>query len=317
MRDHCIFVASFALLLLQVASQTSNVTCVPSYQWSFNSNNQTPCLIAAFLESICEGPVEITTIPDNTHYAGPRSVSEATPCRCSTVTYSLISACGACQNRRFISWTEWATNCSQVEVAQFLNPIPPQVVVPPWAYLNVTKTNNIFNPILANQSLSQPTTSAVSTSSASSASSATSASTTFIPATVPTSPPPPESHKKSNAGAIAGGVVGGLAVMVAAGLGLLFYRHRRNRSLEESERFASSFSTSPPPMQNHGSRRMGASPLSITPFPFKEPFAKELSEAETIPGSPVMSAIHTTFDTPSVATPAVQILHRYTGSTEL
>ncbi|KAJ7444912.1 hypothetical protein FB451DRAFT_74078 [Mycena latifolia] len=149
MRERGTFLASFALLLLQVASQTSNVTtCTPLYQWSLNSKNQTPCLVAAFLESVCEGPVNVDTIPENNHYTGP-ILSGATLCRCSTVTYSLISACGACQGRKFISWTEWATNCSQVEVGQFLQTIPSQVVVPPWAYLDVTKTDNIFNPILA------------------------------------------------------------------------------------------------------------------------------------------------------------------------
>jgi hypothetical protein len=49
----------------------------------------------------------------------------------------------------------------------------------------------------------------------------------------------------------------------------------------------------------------------------KEPFPKDMSDAGTYPGSPVTSAVHTTFDTPSVSTPAAQILHRYTGSAEI
>ncbi|KAJ7087849.1 hypothetical protein C8R44DRAFT_29178 [Mycena epipterygia] len=311
MRDRAIFLASFALSLLQVASQTSNVTtCAPLYQWSINSQNQTPCLVAAFLESVCEGPVEVNTIPDSTHYTGP-FLDDATLCRCSTVTYSLISACGACQNRTFISWTDWAANCSHVEVGQFLQTIPPPVVVPLWAYLNVTATDNIFNPILAqaNQSLSSASSSEPLVSSTSSTAT-TLSSTTPVP--LP-SAPVPVSHNKSNAGAIAGGVVGGLVALVAVGLAVLFCLRRRNPSFKESEHAPSSFSTSPLPMQQHGSSRSGSGPLSISPFLY----VKDTSETETFPGSPATSAVHTTFDAPSITTPAVQILHRYTGSAEL
>ncbi|KAJ7510061.1 hypothetical protein B0H11DRAFT_1173784 [Mycena galericulata] len=138
LRDPVMIPAVFALLLLsQVAAQTSNVTtCIPSYDWSLNSNDQTPCLVAAILENICDGPVEVNTIPPHNHYI----LTDANLCQCNTVTYSLISACGGCQNRTFISWTDWATNCTQVEpVGQFLQTIPPDVAVPSWAYLNVTK----------------------------------------------------------------------------------------------------------------------------------------------------------------------------------
>ncbi|KAJ6525642.1 hypothetical protein B0H19DRAFT_585578 [Mycena capillaripes] len=146
MRGHVIFLASSALLVARVASQTSNVTtCAPLYQWSINSKNQSPCLVAAFLESVCEGrPVEVDTIPEGNHYTGPPS-ADATLCRCSTVTYSLISACGGCQNRTFVNWTDWAASCPQVEVAHFLQTVPEDIVVPPWAYLDVTKVSHLEN----------------------------------------------------------------------------------------------------------------------------------------------------------------------------
>ncbi|KAJ7120501.1 hypothetical protein C8R43DRAFT_83195 [Mycena crocata] len=330
MRGYGTFLVSFAALLLQVASQTSNVTaCIPLYQWTVNSKQQTPCLVAAYLESTCQGrkslafrmscsdrtisAVGVNAIPEQTHYEGPSALN-ATLCSCSTVTYSLISACGACQGRRFGNWTEWASNCPQVEVAQFLQAIPAEVVVPSWAYLNVTETDNNFNPIRANQTNSDSTTSSSSVSP-------TSSVTATFSSTASVTPPPspePASSKKSNAGAIAGGVVAGLVVLVGGGLAMLFWLRRRNRRLEESGHIPSSFSTSPPPnMQEHGSPRTAASPLSITPFPY-EPFMKDPSETETYPGSPMTSAVHTTYDSaPSVSAPAVQILHRYTGSAEL
>lgn len=42
----------------------------------------------------------IDPLPANTHYIGPW-VADANPCECNTVTYSMISACGVCQNRTY------------------------------------------------------------------------------------------------------------------------------------------------------------------------------------------------------------------------
>ncbi len=54
----------------------------------------------------------VDAVPGGFHYLGP-TVAEADECRCSSVTYSLISACGGCQGRNFVNWTTWSTNCSQ------------------------------------------------------------------------------------------------------------------------------------------------------------------------------------------------------------
>ncbi|KAJ7343295.1 hypothetical protein DFH08DRAFT_222512 [Mycena albidolilacea] len=312
MKGHGISLASGALLVVRVASQTgtSNVTtCTPLYQWSINNKNQTPCLVAAFLESVCQGLAEVNSIPVGTHYIGP-SPANATPCQCSTVTYSLVSACGGCQERTFLSWTDWAANCREVEVGRFLEAVPTQVIVPSWAYLDVTKTNNTFNPILANQSLS-------TSGSSSSASISSSTSSTAPPSTssvsLPSSPTTPQ-KSKSNAGPIAGGVVGGLVVAVAAGLAILFYLRRRNRT-HEDRHLPGAFSTSGPSM---GSRTTASLP-HITPYNYGMfPKETDISEAgDTFPGSPVTSAGHTTYDTRSVSTPAIEVLHRYTGSGEI
>ncbi|KAJ6497045.1 hypothetical protein C8R47DRAFT_1113632 [Mycena vitilis] len=306
MSGHGTFLAFSALLITLVASQSSNVTtCIPLYQWSINTKDQTPCLIGAFLESVCEGPVQVDTIPQGTHYIGPPTAN-ATLCRCSTVTYSLISACAGCQDRRFISWTDWSVNCPQVEVGQFLQTVPANLVVPSWAYLDVTKTNNTFDPVLAaNQS----------SASASISSTSSSPTTSSIPSVSPPSTPVLASHK-SNAGAIAGGTIGGIAAAALAGLAVLFWLRRRNRSLDQSGHSPSDFSTSPPPMHEYESGRTAASPMSISPFPY-ESFPKDMSESGTFPGSPDTSVVRTTYDTPSVASPAIQIVHRYTGSAEI
>ena len=53
----------------------------------------------------------VDAIPVGNHYLGP-TPSTATPCECSSVTYSLLSACGGCQNRTFIDWLTWSENCA-------------------------------------------------------------------------------------------------------------------------------------------------------------------------------------------------------------
>ncbi|KAJ7632801.1 hypothetical protein FB45DRAFT_913538 [Roridomyces roridus] len=312
MRDHGTILAGFALILLQVAAQSSNVTtCTPLYAWTLNANNQTPCLVAAFLESVCEGPVEVNTIPTGNHYLGP-TLADADLCRCSTVTYSLISACAVCQNRTFLSWTDWSHNCSQVEVAQYLQQIPAQLDVPSWAYLDVTKTKNIFNPILANESLSNPPQS--TSAPVPSTTTTTLLSTAISTVTLPSATSPAAAHKKSNAGAIAGGVVGGLVGLVAFALAVLFCLRRRKTVTQESLYNPSSYSTSPPPIREFGGRGATTSPQSISPFPYGH-FSKP-SDGEVSVSAPT-SAVHTTFDSASVAAPAVRVIHRFSGSAEV
>ena len=52
-----------------------------------------------------------------THYIGP-TAADANACNCNTVRYSMVSACGLCQNATIISWTSWATNCTSVYISQ-------------------------------------------------------------------------------------------------------------------------------------------------------------------------------------------------------
>jgi len=87
-----------------------------------NSLGQDPCVVASYLESVCWGggtqfsflvclslgmtssgtDFTVSALPPDTHYAAP-TVAEANSCECSTVTYSLISACVDCQNATFLT----------------------------------------------------------------------------------------------------------------------------------------------------------------------------------------------------------------------
>lgn len=53
----------------------------------------------------------VNAIPPDTHYIGP-SVADADGCHCSSVTYSVVSACAGCQQRSYLNWTTWSYNCT-------------------------------------------------------------------------------------------------------------------------------------------------------------------------------------------------------------
>ncbi|KDR71524.1 hypothetical protein GALMADRAFT_229495 [Galerina marginata CBS 339.88] len=187
------------LCLVAGHGAAQNATCQSGFAWSFNSLNQSPCDIAAFLASVCiNQPFILQPLQPGFEYFGPPA-GLGNPCRCSTVYYSLLSACSVCQLASFIRWTDYETNCSTV-FSQVFNPsIPPYTKVPHYAYLDVT-AGDTFNVTLAQAAGGTESTSLPSPTSPTSPTSATS------------------SGKKSNSGAIAGGVVGGiLGLLVIAG----------------------------------------------------------------------------------------------------
>ncbi|KAK0197014.1 hypothetical protein F5146DRAFT_24758 [Armillaria mellea] len=128
------------------SSAVSNVTCLPSYSWAENGCDQTPCEVAAYLISQCtDEPFTLDPLPADTHYAGPTSPQDSNECECSSVVYSLVSACAGCQNRNWQNWDVWRTNCSNIYYSVFPKNIPIQTTVPVWAYMDYTDID-AFNP---------------------------------------------------------------------------------------------------------------------------------------------------------------------------
>ncbi|KAJ3851624.1 hypothetical protein EV368DRAFT_42726 [Lentinula lateritia] len=200
---------------------------------SYNSLSQDPCTAATYLGAVCNNGLQVPALPASNHYTGP-SPGQATTCECSTLTYMLISACGACQNRTWISWQIWSQNCPIIERAyRFPVPLPTTTDVPSWAFMNIST---------AHATLSQPTSTS-DTASSSSASSQTSpffistsisTSTSVLSSTTTVSPTSSLSSASPNhAGAIAGGVVGGLTLLVALALVFLWFCVRRKRNAAE------------------------------------------------------------------------------------
>ncbi|SJL00491.1 uncharacterized protein ARMOST_03804 [Armillaria ostoyae] len=231
---------SFSTLLftlfipLIVLGQTNfTATCTLSdFHWTFNTVSKSPCDVASSLLAVCnDGSYTLQSLPDMTHYLGP-SVDAANPCQCSTVSYSLISACGACQNRTFAQWSQWRVNCASVDIGGFPEPIPNGTHVPGWAYLDV-KTKDTFDINQAKQDANatestfvpQPTSTTVS-------------STTSTPSASPTQ----ESHSNHGnvvGGSVAGGVFGLMAVVGLIGIWTYRRRERRVGSHDEEKLAAS------------------------------------------------------------------------------
>ncbi|KAF8077809.1 hypothetical protein FPV67DRAFT_1684714 [Lyophyllum atratum] len=224
-------IVALAVWLLPLATgQTTDATCLPFYAWTNNSRKQSPCQVAATLLAAC-GSFEVNTVchgtaynvaalPVESHYTGP-SLAAANACQCSTVVYSLMSACGACQGRKY---------------ENFPKSIPPDTFVPGWAYMDV-KANGIFNETAAKLSANStaestalpiPTSTSISfrTTISSTASKEASPASTSSTAGKTTS-----STAEDNAviGAIVGGTVG-FAIII----GFIHWFLTRRRRIAES-----------------------------------------------------------------------------------
>jgi len=212
-----LIVLSILALAGASAAQSTNATCSPSFDWSFNSLGQSPCLVAAYLGGVCDDGV--FTVPalanDLSIYEGP-TVAQANQCGCSSVFYSLLSACAECQSaQNVLRWSAFNKNCTEVYPQLFVGNIPSKTAVPHWAYQNVTVGDG-FNVTLAQMQLNAPESTANPKATGT---------------TLPSGLTGASSPKKSNAGAIAGGVVGGVVLLSLVCLtAFWFLRQRRKRA---------------------------------------------------------------------------------------
>ncbi|KAF8576242.1 hypothetical protein K439DRAFT_1664696 [Ramaria rubella] len=232
----------------QVAAQvTANVTCTKD-PWTANAQGVSPCLVAATLEGACNnGVFNISSLPPGDAYNGPLA-GQSNICFCSTVTYSMVSACAACQGGEWNPWASWIENCvpSEISIAAFPAILPPGFV-PSWAFIDpteegtwnataalVNQTNRMDIFSFYTSSHASPSAEAAASPPASLSSSSLPTLTLGSPSLSPTTGSNNTSKSSSHAGAIAGGVVGGVVGLAAIALGafLLFRRHRRVHKLE-------------------------------------------------------------------------------------
>lgn len=119
--------------------------CRSTWEWSFNSLGQSACMVAAFMMSTCNaGSFTVDPLPQGHSYPGPGGTDDSNLCKCSTVGYSLLSACAGCQGEHWISWSEYVTNCTTTLPPSFPNPIPSGTLVPRASGLSSTSQKRTF-----------------------------------------------------------------------------------------------------------------------------------------------------------------------------
>ncbi|KAF8332464.1 hypothetical protein F5887DRAFT_47094 [Amanita rubescens] len=176
-----------------LAQDSSNVpNCTDNqYNWTYNSLDQSPCYVAVALISMVNAG-QTYTLPSVTFLGQIYGLEPGsnTLYFCNTVWYSLLSACALCQDGSWFTWPVYSQNCSQTYLMEYPGPIPSNTSVPTWAFLNVTATNDNFDPAKASSLAVAPSpTSSASTSSAATSSTSTSSTSTS------TSHPTPNTSK--------------------------------------------------------------------------------------------------------------------------
>ncbi|KAF8520977.1 hypothetical protein JB92DRAFT_1860377 [Gautieria morchelliformis] len=186
------------------AVATTTATCTAE-QWTFNQDQQSPCFVASSLLAACNGGTWLVpAIDSNTMYQGPASGAESNGCQCSTIVYSVISACAACQGAAVNTWSNWSSKCTRGDIhnSSFPLTMPPGLTVPTWAHLDVTAGNSWDINAAMNNHASNLPSNLTSTNSS--------------------------SQHSANVYAIAGCILGGFVGLVLLGLiAVLLYRKRK------------------------------------------------------------------------------------------
>ncbi|KAL5637222.1 hypothetical protein ACGC1H_001013 [Rhizoctonia solani] len=205
------------------ADPWTNVTCTnPNLAWSFNSLQQSPCLVASYLGSVCRAD-NTWRVPQLSGGSIYYVSGSSTKCICTSVVWSLLAACSLCQGLDSSRWTVYANDCTIADTSPpgiYPAAIPSGVAVPDWAYYDFV-TAGVFNQVIASQQTGPESTAppGASSTAASTASTATSTSTAA---------PVNNSSGGSNTGAIVGGVVGGvLGIALVALIGFIVVRKNK------------------------------------------------------------------------------------------
>ncbi|KAH9973135.1 hypothetical protein BGW80DRAFT_286847 [Lactifluus volemus] len=220
-----------SLFSAQVLAQVYYPDCTQSgYGWTFNSIGQSPCGVAAFLFSTCNGgSFALQPLPQGYMYTGPTSHNAT--CGCSTVLYSVLAACGACQGDTWYIWNDFSTNCTsgKVSASSFPNPVPAGIRVPHWALIDVT-IEGTWDPTQSYNAGGLPEAppgAIIDRGTWISTSSVVPSSTVTVSTSSSTSSASSSTGGSSKVGVIAGGVAGGLVAVSAAALILFFLWRRR------------------------------------------------------------------------------------------
>ncbi|CUA77180.1 hypothetical protein RSOLAG22IIIB_06554 [Rhizoctonia solani] len=270
------------------ADPWTNVTCTnQNLAWSFNSLQQSPCLVASYLGSVCR-PDNTWRVPQLTGGSTYYVSGSSTRCICTSVVWSLLAACSLCQGLDSSRWTVYANDCTTADTSPpgiFPVTIPAGVAVPDWAYYDYV-TAGVFNQVIASQqsgpeSTAPPGASSTAAATASTASTATSSSTAL---------PVSNGSGGSNTGAIAGGVIGGvLGIALVALIAFIVVRKNKQSKPGPHELPATPTELTQPATQydggytTYGQYQPVAQPPNVTPTPHTYYKPYDPSDPSTFP----------------------------------
>ncbi|KAI9456411.1 hypothetical protein F5148DRAFT_370373 [Russula earlei] len=227
MRRSCWIV--FLPVLPQLAFAYTYPNCLGGWEWSYNTLGQNPCAVFAYLAGQGDN-LGILPLASGTEYNYPSADGANLTAQCNTVSYSLISACGACQGCSYMTWSQWTLGCPAIPPdGTYPLPISNGTRVPYWAHLLVMKADT-WNATLAKSAGDSPevTPTPVSSFQPSSTSS-------VISQSLPSSSSSNQDKPHANHGHIAGAIVGGVISSVLL-IAMIFWYFRRRLRLTQSSR---------------------------------------------------------------------------------
>ncbi|KAH9973122.1 hypothetical protein BGW80DRAFT_1560727 [Lactifluus volemus] len=216
------------------------------------------CSLFIIMSTCNGGTYDIQALPQGSSYYANPVAGANNACKCSGVVYSLLSACDACQGDLWITWDNYAINCTTDHPVSYY-PVPGGTRVPNWALIDITVEGNWNSSksltvgdlpeVLSGEMISGIST---STSSVVPSSTVTTSTSSSISSSEPTdtatsSSPSSSAGSSSNGGAIAGGVAGGVVAVSAAAL-LLFFFLRRRRAQQGPPAAAAVYDGTPQPL---------------------------------------------------------------------
>ncbi|KAF9032073.1 hypothetical protein BJ165DRAFT_861524 [Panaeolus papilionaceus] len=216
------------------------------YRWTYNAQGASPCVVAGALLSVClNEPTNIRKLDPGERYPGAQASGEGAACRCSTVYYSMLSACAYCQDRGWITWPAQIEHCADTFSQMLPMTVPGNTTIPPWAWADVVSQGAFDIAIAQTISTTPPPGPTATPSDTSSSTSNASSSSSSISSTSTAS-----TSKDTPVGPIVGGVIGGLAVLgiVAVVVAWIVTRSRRNAAAVGHTTAPSSIAPTSPPM---------------------------------------------------------------------
>ncbi|CAE6384966.1 unnamed protein product [Rhizoctonia solani] len=244
---------SLLLVIGAHADPWSNVTCTnPNTDWTFNSLQQSPCLIASYLGSVCR-PDNTWRVPTLSGGSVYYTSGSSTKCICTSVVWSLLAACSLCQGLESSQWAVYSNDCTTADTSPpgiYPIPIPSGVTVPNWAYYDFV-TTGIFNLDIARQQSGPESTPPPGPTITSTA---TASTPTYYGTSSSASPVPTNgsSSSNSNTGAIVGGVLGGvLGIALLAVIAFIVVRKNKQAKYNAQD-LPSSIHPTPPLTTQYG-----------------------------------------------------------------